>query len=1212
MASLDETMAAFQAARSQPQQPQQPSQDVNATPPGGGVDSAMRSFRAKRVTPNMGKVWDEQQKGTFQRSLDGDTVDLSRGKRRTSTRLAGIDTPESAQDLGPEAQAYIDEMVKNHGELKVGSKTTDKHGRNVSILYAGDKNLNVELVRKGLAKVYTNYLKNLSPEMQHKLSEAQIEAQNEKKGVWSDDYVAEDPEAYRRRVGSQNMAKGHDNRPPIDPSTRTISDSMRDFQAQRNPGAFQQRFGQGAANAMSQFKDGYETAEIQKRGITGKDKYVKEEGWLDHVFGALDYAGNMSRSGIKGAIEGKGGVAGKFENAKMMMRQARDKERHTSSTELKDTATEAAGLGKLRMGEDDGKFSIGDVGDFGTDFAIDVFTDPMTLVTAGFGSVASGGGKLAKALPGVHRGAVEARLGMMTPAAINWAKGQVATRAVIGSVYGAGAADADSDMSTKLLAAGAGAVLGASSGKGFDQASKLFKTGFDKASDWYAVTTRGSKFSDFSKARNVALAGYDKVRNIAESIRQGRFQALKELEDPVDKIRAAELMQTLKTEFIRRRSFLEQKVLQVDPGHPAYRRIANNFNKRVEASIEKDFLPALLEREKKDVADAVVAWGNHNTSTIRKLNKEAFGLEDGLPTKEGKGLVGIKWHTDDVYEKKNFKEAEGLLAKGAEIKKAESLSRSQAAFNIAKNDYTKATGKNLTEAEAKTLVGKDALFTKLMSDATDKSYASYTEEFAKKFLDETEQKANKFMQEFHDTAAKQTGVRGLETMLKGFDKVTNFAKANMLYFSMSWLKNNYFDNLAKSYVESGVHGIIDAATFGKLRNGVSEDVLDLYKNKMQRVYKNEDIQDAVALGVLDNPMFKSLADERTRAFLYTPDQIKAASAKEPLDLLKKGGEIWMNNPYIKTVQQVGSHMEGTARMMTYIRTKEALEASPVFKNAGPKELAKIKDIAADLTRKTFFDYSDVTHFENAVFKRIIPFYSFYSKNLPYWLKSAFDPQKVGRFLALEKARRNVGEDPTSYDKSGLSPYLLNSGARKLGRDERGDTKYGIFPSGSMYDAAKMINVTEPVQNLKELLIDKGHPHLKAVYELSSGNDLFDGQKLRPSDTKEGKKYLFSRGFKYAPLGLDSVHTQGGSPYTTSDTVVTVDKILSTLWPHGLVDQVAGSTGKVATGKSSLTEELSNRLSPMQTAKVSDAYARMVRNKKMEDKANAKADSSGNP
>jgi len=1199
MMTLEERHAAWKAQQQTTVKPT----ETHAGQVAGDVASAFQRFQASKSTGDLAGEWRTSKGGEFQRSLDGDTMEISRGKMRTSTRFAGIDAPESSQGLGPAAHAYLDGMVGDHGEIKVGSRHRDFYGRDVSILYAGDKNLNVELVRAGFAKVYDNpkYIGQLSKGMQKELTDAQDVAKKAGKGVWSPEYADDDPEAYRRALGRGNQAKGHDDRAPLDPSTMTIKESFAKFKG-LDPALAEKS--KKVQPYFDKFREDHEEQALTKRGISRKDQYVKEEGWLDHVFGALDYAGNVARSGIKGAIEGEG--LGRIDKATQFMADAADKKRYTSSTNLRDTATEAAGVGKVRIGVDDGNFTIGDVGDFGLDLATDIFTDPLTLVSAGWGSVVKGGGRLAKALPGIHRGAIDAKLGLKTADAIRFARGQVATRAAIGAVYGVGSVDGDEDLGTKLLGAAVGAGIGVGSGRGLDKASAFFKTGFNQVSDMYAEGTRGSKFRDFSTSRDIFGKGMQRVTNIASWIQQGRFQALKELTDPVDKIRAAEMMQTLKTEFLRRRGVLESKVLMIDSKHPAYKRVMNNFNRRVEQSIERDFLPVLLQKEKKEVADAVVAWGRHNDTVINKLNTDVFGLSHGKPDlKTGRGIVGIKWHIDDVYEKSNFSKVQGAM-QNLGIAKAESLDRSGAPIQMALKEYSKQTGRQLApdQLEAAAKAG-DKVAADVFARARDKSYALYAEKFSKSFLDDAEQTAMKFMMDYNATAAKQTGWRALETVLGGFDKVTNFAKANMLYFSLSWLKNNMADNMAKSFIESGTQGLLDAASFGALRKGVSHDVYSLVKNDVRGAHKSADLAEALERGVLDGGMLKTLADDGTKSFLQTPDQLKAARANDPMSLLKRGAEAWLSNPWMKAVGRIGGHMEGTARMMTYLRVKEALERSPMFKNAGPKELGKIKDMAADVVKRTFFDYSDVTHFEAAVFKRIVPFYSFYSKNLSYWLRAAYSPEQVGRFVALEKVRRNVGEDPSAHDKQGLSPYIQDSGARKLGRDEQGRMKYGIYPSGSMYDAAKMLDVKGGVERVLQgkvpkQLLDKGHTFPKAAYELATGNDLFDDQELYPSRSKDGKKFLFSRGHKYSAIGLAEVD-ESGNPFTTSDKLVTFDKILSTLWPHGLVDQIAGSAGKVASGKETLGEAISNRLSPMQTVKVSESYARMVRQKKKEDR-----------
>lgn len=1140
----------------------------------------------KDAIPSNSKTFDDYlhklNQGKFQRSLDADTIDISHGKIRTPTRLAGIDAPESAQELGPYAHAYLDQLIGSNQDITTGSVSKDRHGRDVATVYSNGKHVSPLLVRMGLAKVYDQYLDNVSPKERKELLEAQDIAKSRGYGVWDAKYGDGDAEAYRRTQGAGKSYLGHDMRAPIDSDTVTVQDIYRKMVSD---GKITDTLKLGSGNRKSTpyfdvLKESHDGDSESK--VYGKDKYVEEEGWLDHVFGALDYAGNISRSAIKGAIDENGSV---WDYAK----QAALKERRTSAESLKDTITGKMGLGKLRMGKDDGNFQFGDVGDFVLDLGVDIATDPLTWVTAGFSSVAKGG-KLAKIVPNIHKGAVDAKLGIMSESALKYAKYKVASNAAIGAVYGAGVTDQDDDIGTRLLAISAGAALGKYSGKGLDKAGKFFKTGFNEASDWYAKTTRAglmdeTKLANFSASKEIAIKSYDKVRNIAEWIRQGRYEALKNLEDPIDKIRAAELMENLKTEFIRRRKVYEKR-LKVKPTHPAYNGIITNFNRRVQKGMMKDYLPSLLEKEKDDIAQAVLAWGEHNDDVIRKLN--------GVLTEGGgKPMVGIRWHIDDIMKKVDVKESEEMFGR-FQIYKANNLTRSEAPIEIAAQHYAKETGKQLSPQQFMEVAKTDKGAQELLAKARDASYGTYAEDFAKKFLDEKERDAVNFMQEFSETAAKQKGVQRLETALGFYDKATNWAKANMLYFSMSWIKNNYFDNMAKSYVENGWHGLMDSATMGKFQKGVFSDVKDLYANKLNRVYKADDMKDALHRGVLDNPMFKSLDDRELRDYMFRPKQIAEAEEKSTLKLLGKAGKLWFNNPYVGFVRNTGSLMEGTARMMTYTRAKDAILSTPAFKNASKEQIAKAKDMAADLVKKTFFDYGDVTHFENAVFKRLIPFYSFYSKNLPYWVKSSVDPEKVGRMLALEKARRNVGSDPDSSDKQGMSPYLIDAGARKFGRTAKGETEYGIFPSGSMYDAFNMIN---PL-NAPSQVIDKGHAGLKTAYEVISKHDLFDDTDLRPSKSKDGKKFLFSRGHKYRALGVPGVKLdEKGNPYADKDYIVYVDKVMSTVWPHGLVDQVAGSVGKVRTGKETFVESLMNLSSPMKTVKVSDAYARQIRQRK---------------
>jgi hypothetical protein len=319
-------------------------------------------------------------------------------------------------------------------------------------------------------------------------------------------------------------------------------------------------------------------------------------------------------------------------------------------------------------------------------------------------------------------------------------------------------------------------------------------------------------------------------------------------------------------------------------------------------------------------------------------------------------------------------------------------------------------------------------------------------------------------------------------------------------------------------------------------------------------------------------------------------------------------------------------MEGTARFTTYINTYEALKSSKAMKGVDDRVL---KEMAAKVVKDSFFDYGDVSAMENAVLKRLIPFYSFYAKNFPYWIQATFDPARAGRVVAAEKIRQNIGREPTKYDREGMTPFLSENAPRKLGKDKQGNQEFLIVPSSSAHEAFHMLDVSP--KHIMDELIEKGATLPKGIIELATGKDLFTDDRLYPgqgsalsalSETDpQGKKFLFSRGFKWyaAKKGLETLGfepdgifqklagTAGvevdkrGNPYTKEGWTVVLDKVISTIFPHGFVDQVASNVGKGAYNKQNLTEAIQNLTLPMQKVKVSPDFSRMVRVRKSKEK-----------
>lgn len=69
----------------------------------------------------------------------------------------------------------------------------------VSVLWLGEKNINLEMINAGMAEAYAEYLKQpyRTPFIQ-----AEQEAKARGKGIWSQGSSYERPSQFRRRMGS--------------------------------------------------------------------------------------------------------------------------------------------------------------------------------------------------------------------------------------------------------------------------------------------------------------------------------------------------------------------------------------------------------------------------------------------------------------------------------------------------------------------------------------------------------------------------------------------------------------------------------------------------------------------------------------------------------------------------------------------------------------------------------------------------------------------------------------------------------------------------------------------------------------------------------------------------------------------------------------------------------------------------------------------------
>lgn len=124
-----------------------------------------------------------------QRVVDGDTIVLV--DRDERVRLIGANTPETVkpnwpvEPWGPEASAFTKEFLAS-GEVRLefDGDRRDKYGRLLALVWVGDRMLNEELIRAGLARAEVRY--HYSAAMKARFRHAEAEARTARRGIWSE------------------------------------------------------------------------------------------------------------------------------------------------------------------------------------------------------------------------------------------------------------------------------------------------------------------------------------------------------------------------------------------------------------------------------------------------------------------------------------------------------------------------------------------------------------------------------------------------------------------------------------------------------------------------------------------------------------------------------------------------------------------------------------------------------------------------------------------------------------------------------------------------------------------------------------------------------------------------------------------------------------------------------------------------------------------
>ncbi len=136
------------------------------------------------------------------RVTDGDTLKAENQGFKITVRLVGIDAPETSkkknqpgQPFSKRAKLHLTKMVLDK-IVEIDGYGLDRYSRMLGVVYVDDKNVNLELVKEGLAEVYRGRPpKGFDNEPYYKVETAAREA---KLNMWSlgDKYIS--PKKWRK------------------------------------------------------------------------------------------------------------------------------------------------------------------------------------------------------------------------------------------------------------------------------------------------------------------------------------------------------------------------------------------------------------------------------------------------------------------------------------------------------------------------------------------------------------------------------------------------------------------------------------------------------------------------------------------------------------------------------------------------------------------------------------------------------------------------------------------------------------------------------------------------------------------------------------------------------------------------------------------------------------------------------------------------------
>ena len=127
------------------------------------------------------------------RIVDGDTIQvIDSNGIKFKIRLLGIDTPETKQRFGYESSLSLKKIIDGKSVIIISKPeknkpyTLGRYKRIIGKIILNGKDINLEMVQKGMAWHYKKYIKSQNVEDRQSYNNAEQDARLNKIGLWSD------------------------------------------------------------------------------------------------------------------------------------------------------------------------------------------------------------------------------------------------------------------------------------------------------------------------------------------------------------------------------------------------------------------------------------------------------------------------------------------------------------------------------------------------------------------------------------------------------------------------------------------------------------------------------------------------------------------------------------------------------------------------------------------------------------------------------------------------------------------------------------------------------------------------------------------------------------------------------------------------------------------------------------------------------------------